>query len=184
MSEGGAKATTAVLGLGNVLMGDDALGPTVIARLRAACEFPADVEVEDLGTPGLDLHPHLQGHAALVLVDTVRAPGPPGTLKLYRKDDILRHPPGPRVSPHDPGLKDALLWLQFSGEEPSEVLLVGVVPAGTEGEVGLSEAVAGAIPDAEEAVLTELQRLGHQVRRREAPDAPDLWWESPERPPG
>jgi hydrogenase maturation protease len=169
---------TAVLGLGNVLMGDDALGPTVIARLRAAYHLPDDVEFEDLGTPGLDLHPHLAGRTALIIVDTVRADEPPGSLRCYRKEEILRHAPGPRLSPHDPGLKDALLWLQFSGEEPEEVLLVGVVPASTEGEVGLSEAVAAAVPAAERAVLEELARLGHVVRRREPPAEPDLWWEA------
>jgi hydrogenase maturation protease len=178
LSESGAGRTTAVLGLGNVLMGDDALGPTVIARLRALYELPADVEVEDLGTPGLDLHPHLAGRAALIIVDTVRAPGPPGTLRCYRKDDILRHPPGPRIGPHDPGLKDALLWLQFSGEEPTDVLLVGVVPQTVEGEVGLSAPVAAAVAAAEDAVLDELRRLGHAVARRATPLAPDLWWQN------
>jgi hydrogenase maturation protease len=172
------RLTTAVLGLGNVLMGDDALGPAVIAHLRASHAFPAEVTVEDLGTPGLDLHPHLAGHHALVIVDTVRADDPPGTVKLYRKDDILRHPPGPRVSPHDPGLKDALLWLEFSGEVPQEVLLVGVVPARVDGETGLSPAVAGAVTVARDEILTELERLGHQVEPLDPPQAPDLWWEA------
>ena len=175
---GDGDGRTAVLGLGNVLMGDDALGPTVIARLRAGYALPQDVEVEDLGTPGLDLHPHLSGRDALIIVDTVRADAPAGSLRCYRKDEILRHAPGPRIGPHDPGLKDALLWLQFSGQEPAEVLLVGVVPESCEGSVGLSETVSAAVPDAEAAVVEELRRLGHGVRRRETPEAPDLWWES------
>jgi len=173
-----AAPRAAVLGLGNVLMGDDALGPTVIAHLLAAHDFPAGVAVSDLGTPGLDLHPHLAGAEALIIVDTVRAEGQPGELRLYRKDAILRHPPGPRVSPHDPGLKEALLSLQFAGEEPREVLLVGVIPAQSEPGAGLSEPVAGAVAAACDAVLAELARLGHAVARRSEPAAPDLWWES------
>jgi hydrogenase maturation protease len=178
LTEAKGNRTTAVLGLGNVLMGDDALGPTVIARLCAAYRLPPEVAVEDLGTPGLDLHPHLAGHAALIVVDTVRADAAPGTLRRYDKEDILRHAPGPRLSPHDPGLKDALLWLRFSGDEPEEVVLVGVVPASCEGAVGLSEPVTAALPEAEAAVIAELRRLGHVVARREPPDEPDLWWES------
>ena len=56
---------TAVLGLGNVLMKDDALGPYVIRRLLASWRFPPDVAVEDLGTPGRDLQPYLADREAL-----------------------------------------------------------------------------------------------------------------------
>ena len=172
------QATTAVLGLGNVLMGDDALGPWVVAQLAAAWQFPPAVEVEDLGTPGLDLLPYIAGRTHVILVDVVRADGPPGTLKLYRKDDILRHVPGPRVSPHDPGVKEALMALDFAGNGPREVLLVGVVPGPVVTGTGLSGPVRAAVEPAQRAVLTELARLGHVGRRREPPGVPDLWWEA------
>jgi len=90
------SASVGVFGLGNVLMGDDALGPTVIAHLVAGFDFPPEVHVEDLGTPGLDLHPHLAGLDALILIDVVKAEGEPGELRLYGKEEILRHAPGPR----------------------------------------------------------------------------------------
>ena len=173
----GGPAATAVLGLGNVLMGDDALGPWVVAQLLARWEFPADVEVHDLGTPGLDLHPFLAGRTTLILVDVVRADDPPGTLKLYDKDQLLRHAPGPRVSPHDPGVKETLLALDFAGDGPREVVLVGVVPQDTDPGTGLSAPVQAAAARAEEAVLAELARRGHVVTRREPPAEPDLWWE-------
>ncbi len=48
-----------VLGVGNALMSDDGLGPYVVRVLEAFYEFPADVEVIDVGTPGLDLTPYL-----------------------------------------------------------------------------------------------------------------------------
>jgi hydrogenase maturation protease len=168
----------AVMSLGNVLMGDDALGPTVIAHLRAGYDFPAEVEIEDLGTPGLDLHPHLAGHDALILVDVVKSKGGPGELRQYRKDEILKHPPQPRVSPHDPGLKEALLGLQFAGDDPQEVLLVGVIPGKIPHlEVGLTPEVAAAVPVAMAAILDELERLGCPAAARANPGEPDLWWE-------
>jgi hypothetical protein len=42
-----------VIGLGNVLMGDDAFGPWVVQTLLAEHDFPEGIAVEDLGTPGL-----------------------------------------------------------------------------------------------------------------------------------
>ncbi len=107
-----------MIGLGNVLMGDDALGPTVIGALDAQYEFPPEVAVLDLGTPGLDLTPYLFGFDAAVVVDTVSAPGAAGAIVLYRREEILKTPPQPRLSPHDPGLKEALLTVAFAGDGP------------------------------------------------------------------
>ncbi len=170
-------APIGVFGLGNVLMGDDSLGPTVIAHLLAGFEFSDDVYVEDLGTPGLDLHPHLAGRRTLILVDVVKSQGEPGELRLYRKDEILKHAPGVRVSPHDPGVKEALLALQFAGGEPEEILLVGVIPGEVGHALGMTGAVRAAVPVAEAAVLEELQRLGQAAQPREPRGKPDLWWE-------
>ena len=100
-----SAARVGVLGLGNVLMGDDAFGPWVVQMLLAGYEFPEGVSVEDLGTPGLDLMPYVTDLEALVLVDTVRSGAPPGTVRLYRRDELLKHAPWPRLSPHDPGVE-------------------------------------------------------------------------------
>jgi hydrogenase maturation protease len=167
-----------VIGLGNVLMGDDAFGPWVVQTLLAEYDFPDGVAVEDLGTPGLDLIPWVTDLEALVLVDTVRSDAAPGTLRLYRRDDILKHPPQPRLSPHDPGVKEALLTAEFAGRGPRDVLLVGVVPQATAMGVGLSPALRPAVRSAADEVLKELERLGRPSTRREAPRTPDIWWEA------
>ena len=50
-----------ILGVGNVLMGDDGFGPYVARTLGARYELPEHVEVQDVGTPGLDFTPYLDG---------------------------------------------------------------------------------------------------------------------------
>jgi len=161
-------------------MGDDSLGPTVIAHLLAGFDFPAEVFVEDLGTPGMDLHPHLAGRKSLVLVDVVKSKGDAGELRLYNKDEILRHTPAVRVSPHDPGVKEALFALQFAGDEPEEILLVGVIPGEVGHALGMTDPVRSAVPAAEAAVLEELVRLGFPAIPRDPRPEPDLWWERKE----
>ena len=172
------SARVGVFGIGNVLMGDDALGPTAVAYLAAGFELSAEVHVEDLGTPGLDMHPHLAQREHIILIDVVRSEGEPGEVRLYRREEILRHLPGVRVSPHDPGVKEALLALQFAGEEP-EVLLVGVIPGKIDHYQGMTEAVRAALPAVEAAVLAELERLGCPAVPRVPRPEPDLWWEKP-----
>ena len=167
----------AVVGLGNVLMGDDAFGPYVIRVLQAGYAFPPEVEVQDLGTPGLDLTAYLTGLTALILVDTVKSPDEAGELRTYRRPDILRHAPQPRLSPHDPSLKEALLMAGLAGGGPEEVLLVGVVPGRITTAVGLSAEVRAAVEPAVAAVRVELDRLGLPARALQPPAPPDVWWE-------
>ena len=168
-----------VIGLGNVLMGDDAFGPWVAQVLLAEYEFRPGVSVEDLGTPGLDLIPYVADLEALVLVDTVRSEAAPGTIRLYRRDALLQHAPQARLSPHDPGVKEALLTAEFAGVGPREVLLVGAVPMDSAMGVRLSAPLRQAVPRAVGEVLKELQRLGRPATRRTAPRPADIWWEVP-----
>ena len=166
----------AVLSLGNVLMGDDAFGPTVLQTLLAGWELPADVEVEDLGTPGLDLMPFLLGRRRIILVDTVRGNREPGQLRRFSREEVLRHGPGLRVSPHDPGLKESLLGLDFRGESPEDFALIGVTPAKVDYAVRMTPALEQAVAPACEQVLQVLREWGVVAEPRAQPLAPELWW--------
>ena len=100
-------------------------------------------------------------------------------MRTYRRDEILKVPPQPRVSNHDPALKESLLSIDFSGLGPKDVLFVGVVPKSTASRVGLSPEVRAAIPAAVDAVLAELGRLGRPARRLAVPATRTSWWEEP-----
>ena len=166
-----------VLGLGNVLMGDDGFGPYVIESLLAGYAFADAVSVIDVGTPGLDLTPFLLGADAVIVVDSVRSDGAAGALRIYRRDQILRHAPQQRLGPHDPGFKQTLLALEFAGSAPSDVVLVGAVPQTTAPSARLSPPVRAAVAGAVEGVLLELARLGAPATPLEAPLAVAPWWE-------
>lgn len=169
-------ARIAVIGIGNVLTGDDGVGPYVARVLDAGWELP-DVEVIDAGTPGLDLTPILAGVEAAVLVDAVRAAGAPGALRTYDKATLLSRPPAQALSPHEPGVREALLHAEFMGVAPATVTLVGVIPATVELGCRLSPAVRAAVPGAVEAVLEALRALGVAPAPRAPARDPDLWWE-------
>lgn len=182
MRDGPGTDRIRILGIGNVLMGDDAFGPWVIHALEHTLELPPGVCAMDIGTPGLDLTPFLQDVDTVVFVDAVDATGAPGELRIYRKDEILAHLPNPRLSPHDPSLKEALLLLDFAGIGPRDARLVGAIPARVGKGTGLSPEVRKAVPRAVEAVFDELARLGFPARRRAVPPLPAPWWESAPRP--
>lgn len=168
--------TVAVLGLGNVLLGDDAVGPFVIELLRAGYELPDNVSVIDLGTPGLGLPAYLSEADAVVLVDAVAATGEPGEVRLYRREDVGEIPLKPRVSPHDPAVQEALCLVDLAGNGPRELLLVGIIPEHATLGAGLSERVRRACAPALDAVLHELARLGVPATARRAAHQPNIWW--------
>lgn len=170
-------APVRILGLGNVLMGDDAFGPWVIEDLLARWEFPEGVSVLDVGTPGLDLTPYLADAEAVFLVDTVKADAAPGSIRIYSRGQLLARGPQPRVSPHDPGLAEALFSLDFAGAAPKQVTLVGVVPGKVEKGVELSPALRAAVPAVSEEIAGRLAWLGLAPRRRPGATAKP-WWEA------
>src|SRR5512137_321328 len=108
-------ARVIVVGIGNVLSCDDGLGPFVARTLLARYDFPPDVEVVDAGTPGGDLVSLLHGSEAAVIVDAVRDREAPGSVKRYDRSSILEGGVPPPMSPHEPGLRAALLALEFRG---------------------------------------------------------------------
>ncbi|HET7823844.1 MAG TPA: hydrogenase maturation protease [Anaeromyxobacter sp.] len=170
-------AKVAIIGIGNVLTGDDAVGPHVVRVLEARYDLPETVQVIDAGTPGYDLTAFLVGLDAALLVDAVKAKGAPGELRVYDRAELVSKRPILAMSPHEPGVREALLNADFMGVTPPVVRLVGVIPAATESGIGLSPAVRDAIPLAVERVADELRALGVEVRLRAPPREPDLWWE-------
>jgi hydrogenase maturation protease len=168
-----------LMGVGNVLMGDDAIGPYVLKSLEAAFDFGPDVTVLDAGTPGLDLTLFLDGFDALVVVDAVQAKGKPGEVRSWRRAELLDKPLPIVMSPHEPTLREALIRLNMMGRCPRDVLLIGVIPARIETGAKLSSEVRRSLPIIEAQIMRELLRLGARPAPRAVPAVPDVWWEAP-----
>lgn len=167
-----------VLGLGNVLMSDDGFGPYVARVLDAFYEFPDDVEVIDIGTPGLDLTPYLLNADAVIFIDTVTSDRAPGETRVYDRAEILRYPPQARTGPHDPALKEALLTVDAAGAGPKVVKLIGVIPEWVATGVSLSPRVSAAVTPVVRKVIDELDRMGVPAIPKPVPAIPHIWWET------
>jgi len=176
-------ARISVIGIGNVLEGDDAIGPTVVRVFEARYQVPEDVSVVDGGTPGLDLTAYMMGLEGLVVIDAIKSKGGvAGEVKVYDKKGILNRGPMVALSPHEPGLRESILHAEFQGVSPPVINLVGVVAGSIEFGCRLTPEVRGAIDGAVEAVRTALAGMGVAAARREPPLPPDLWWEKPSDP--
>ena len=165
-----------IAGIGNVLLGDDGVGPYVVRMLESLYDFGDEVVVADIGTPALDLTHQIVGLHSLILVDSVASDDPAGTLVLYRKEDILRETPAQRLDPHSPALSECLMTADMLGASPQNVLLVGIAGRCYEPGQSPSAAVLGSVEPAIDAILQELQRLGYTFEEKLSPDEPGIWW--------
>ncbi len=153
-----------VLGLGNLLCGDDGVGVVAVSRLRDMFDVPAGVEVLDGGTLGLSLLPYLQRARRAILVDAVRTCAPPGTLVRLEGDDVA-HAAAHTLSPHQVGVADLLDGALLSGRAPAPIVLVGVVPARIDLTTTLSAEVEAQLDALVERVVEEAARLGVHMAR-------------------
>ncbi len=143
-----------VIGVGNVLLGDDGVGVAVIEMLRTAVvdvgpALPADTRLVDGGTLGLDLLGFVREAAALVFVDAVDNGFRPGTVCVLRGTELAA----------DGALGEFFDTARLLGWLPERVALVGIQIGSTGHGPGLTEPVAAAVPRAAAMVRAELRAL-------------------------
>lgn len=166
-----------VAGIGNVLLGDDGVGPFVAQWLSECYTFQEGVAVEDLGTPALDFIDHIAGLDLLIVIDSVENDHPPGTVMVYRKQELMRNASLVRMDTHSPALTESLVAAEvFFGVSPREVLLIGVTGESYEANCELSPSVGRAVPGVVTAVLGELARVGVSYSRKNLETAPTVAW--------
>jgi hydrogenase maturation protease len=152
-----------VAAVGNLWLGDDGFAGEVTKRLRAR-ELPADLAVADFGTGGLDLaYEVMRGYEALVLVDTGRQGGEPGTLYLMEVDpDAIDGgiDDTTQIDPHGMDPQTVLRFVKATGGWPGKVVVVACEPEQMEEVgIGLSAPVAAAVDGAVELVLEAVEEL-------------------------
>ncbi len=143
-----------VLGIGQDLRGDDAVGMAVVSQWAA--ENPhklasRQIEVDTIPLPGLGLLDMISGYQTAILVDAVLG-GPgveAGVLFTLTPDDLADFTRG-TGSAHGWGVAESLkLGHTLKMESlPEKILLLGIGARQVDVGAGMSPAVAAAIPEA------------------------------------
>jgi hydrogenase maturation protease len=152
-----------VLGVGNVLLGDDGVGVHAIRALERLAErdplaLPPGTSLVDGGTLGLGLLPVLSDARAVLLIDAADLGRSPGSVEAIRGDVLLRRCASRLLQPCA-GVTDLLATALLAGTLPSAVVLIGVQPGELAVGLDLSERVAAALPAVVRATLAELRWL-------------------------
>jgi hydrogenase maturation protease len=169
--------SVSIIGLGNVFLGDDGFGPLTVETFRCLYVCESNVEVSDLGTPGLDLAPYLYGRKLVIIVDAVHANVPVGSISEFSEDDFSSSHARFRITGHDPGLWDTLTHLRLAGRSPSELIVIGAVPESCAFGDGFSAAMLTVAAEAAASIARILLHRGIVCNRRQTEAQLNLWWQ-------
>lgn len=115
-----------VLGVGNLLLGDEGVGVHLIQKLREM-QLGEGIELVDGGTSLLDFIPQAEDVSKLIIVDAVKLGGKPGTTyKICVDDSLLKGAKG-ITSLHQLGVVETLAIAQKMGKLPHTVI-IGIEP--------------------------------------------------------
>ena len=148
-----AEKKTLVLGLGNVIMGDEGVGVHVVRALEEQI-LPAGVECLDGGTGGFILLEPLQNADRIVLIDAAADGNPPGTVTRTTPRFSRDYPP--TLTAHDIGVKDLLDAFYMQGGTREVTLYAITIDPQQPICMSLSEECAAAAAEAERQILAEL----------------------------
>jgi hydrogenase maturation protease len=135
-----------VLGIGNILTGDEGIGIHAVRRLEREYGPSAGVEFLDGGTLGLSLLTIIEECSHVLIIDAVNARRPPGSIVELHRDEIPLFS-GIKVSQHQATMQEVLGLASIRGCLPDHLHLLGIQPACLDVGIGLSPAAENAMPE-------------------------------------
>ncbi|MBV9241067.1 MAG: hydrogenase maturation protease [Acidobacteria bacterium] len=158
------RSKVLILGIGNVLMGDEGIGVRVVNALEEAA-LPQGVECLDGGTGSFLLLEPMQNAEKVILIDATIDGKPAGTIRRLRPKFSADYPP--TLTAHDIGLKDLLDAFYLMGSDKPEVSLYAIsIPPLNDMTMDMSPELEEIIPLATELVTAEARAATEEMALR------------------
>lgn len=160
----GRRPSLLVLGLGNDILTDDAIGLRIVRALHQQLDGDEGIVALETEEMGLSLLDHIVGYEELVIVDAIQTgTAPPGHLHQFDGEALPSRRTG---APHFLGVGDTLaLGRLLELAMPSRVTVLAVEVAdpltlGTQ----LTPALRSAFPSLVTRVIEEVHKAGRTLR--------------------
>lgn len=142
-----------IIGVGNILLGDEGIGVYVIRELQKL-RLPENVELLDMGVATFPLMSSLAGRKKVIIVDAVKAGGNPGYIYRLLPDDIEKEE-GNFLSLHDMGIASILATFQPE-MMPGEIVIIGIEPGEIKWGMELSSPLKQKLPQIISYIFKEI----------------------------
>lgn len=156
---------TLIVGLGNLIMGDEGVGVHAVRAIEKQ-ELPPGVECLDGGTGGFILLEPLESADRIVLIDATADGTPPGTVTRTTPRFARDYPH--TLTAHDIGIKDLLDAFYMQGGSRDVILYTISIDPCQPISLDLSPDVARAVGVTVASILAELQQVSAVDQKIEA----------------
>jgi hydrogenase maturation protease len=147
--ENDVKKELLVLGIGNLLMGDEGVGIHVVNHLNENYDL-GEVDILDGGTGGFHLLEYFQKYHQVLIIDATIDGQPPGTISYLKPKFSSDYPP--TLTAHDIGLKDLIDSLFLLNVKTEIFLLTISIPKIDKVSLEMSDQIQKAVPVAAEKI--------------------------------
>ena len=152
------QPTTLILGLGNVLMTDEAVGAEVVRQLEQESDPDAPLVFIDGGTLSFTLALPIGDCPRLIVVDAAAMGEPPGSVRVFEGEAMDRQLSVNAKTVHEVSLSDLMDIARLTDTLPLQRALVGIEPQFVGWGDRLTPAVEAAIPEAIARIRALLDR--------------------------
>ena len=154
-----AKERILVLGVGNLLMGDEGVGIHAIRELMERT-LPPHVDIIDGGTAGLDLLHVMEGYQKVLIIDAVDVGEEPGAILRFSSQDVASQDGDFPMSLHQTEVLKVLEFAAYVGQELPPIVIFGVQPETMEWSLELSPRLQAQLVSLVAAVEEEISTWG------------------------
>jgi hydrogenase maturation protease len=144
-----------ILGLGNVLLGDEGVGIHAVRELQKR-NLPLRADVVDGGTAGLNLLDLVRGYERVIIVDAVDAGEDPGTILRFTPQEVASETEGLPLSLHQTEVLKVLELASYLGQSLPPIVIYGIQPQAMDWSTELSPALQARLPQFVDTVLREI----------------------------
>ncbi len=153
------KRPLTILGLGNILLGDEGFGVHFVRWFARRHRLPPEVDLVDGGTMGYVLLDTLCNCEAMIVVDCLKTADTPGSLYRFDQRELEARLPAP-TSAHEVKFADVLCKAEMMGECPEITFLCIVPERYGEMDLEMTATMKDRFPAMEALLMAELGARG------------------------
>ena len=149
-----------ILGIGNILMGDEGVGVHTIKALEQNSFFEK-IDLLDGGTGGFHLMAYFQEYQNIIMIDATMDKKQAGTVSVIEPKFASDFPKS--LSAHDIGLKDMIESITILGKLPKIYLITVTIVSIQSMQMELSTDVKNAIPKVIDKIKELIELINEKV---------------------
>ncbi len=154
------KKKIGVIGLGNPLRNDDAIGLLLLDYLHQnKKKLSKKIDFIDGGTSGMNLLHLLENYDTVLLLDAVDFKGTPGEIKKFTIDEINNQKIQLFLSTHEPDFLAVFALLKELDKGPTHLVIFGIQPKDVSHGMRLSQEINQMLPKLQKKILKEIQSM-------------------------